>query len=59
MTILLDAKQTAELLHISYAYFRKLLSTSPESLPPFVQIGKVRRWRASDVDEWITANLGA
>lgn len=54
----MDAKHCAAYLNVSYSYFRRLLSSDPSALPPFVEIGKVRRWSASGVDEWIRRQTG-
>lgn len=52
MSALLTAEQTAQVLGISYSYFRQLLSTNPKALPPFITIGKCRRWREESIEEW-------
>lgn len=58
MSHLMDAKHCAAYLNVSYSYFRRLLSSDPSALPPYVEIGKVRRWSASGVDEWIRHQIG-
>ena len=54
---LLTAEQVAELLAVSVATLKKNCSECPESVPPFLKLGKASnspvRWRRSDVDAWI------
>lgn len=52
MSALLTAEQTARKLGISYSYFRHLMASDPKALPPFLTIGKCRRWREEAVAEW-------
>ena len=52
MSVLLTAEQTADRLSISYSYFRHLLAKDPTRIPPFVTIGKRRRWRPETIDRW-------
>lgn len=56
MSRLYNAKQLSILLGVSYGHVRRLLSESPESLPPWVPIGKIRRWRKETVEEWLEEN---
>lgn len=53
MNRLLTAKETAAHLRISYATFRNILATKPETLPKFIMIGTRRRWSEKAVAEWI------
>ena len=52
MSALLTAEQTAKKLGISYSYFRHLMAEDPKSLPPYIIIGKCRRWREESVAAW-------
>jgi len=52
MSALLTAQQTAEKLHISYSHFRHLLAETPSQLPPFITVGKRKRWREESVVRW-------
>lgn len=53
ITALLTLKQLAEVLGISYRSVLNLRSKHPEELPRPILIGRVLRFRAADVDEWI------
>ena len=53
ITALLTLKQLAEVLGISYRSVLNLRSKHPEELPGPILIGRVLRFRAADVDEWI------
>ena len=53
ITSLLNQKQLAEVLGISYGALRVLRSKDPSSVPRPILIGGVMRWRASDIDAWI------
>ena len=53
VTALLSLRQLAEVLGISYRSILNLRSRNPEELPKPIYIGRVLRFRADDVDEWI------
>lgn len=53
ITALLSLRQLAEVLGISYRSILNLRSRNPEELPKSITIGRVIRYRAYDVDEWI------
>lgn len=53
MSALLTAEMTARMLGISYSYFRHLMATKPSALPPYITIGKCRRWREETVSKWV------
>ena len=55
VTALLSLRQLAEVLGISYRSILNLRSRNPEELPKPIMIGRVLRFSASDVDEWILA----
>lgn len=52
MSALLTAQQTAEKLNISYSYFRHLMTENPSQVPPFIMVGKRKRWREESVVRW-------
>jgi predicted DNA-binding transcriptional regulator AlpA len=52
MSALLTAAQTAKMLGISYSYFRHLMAKDPKAVPPFLVIGKCRRWREESIAKW-------
>ena len=52
MGALLTAQQTAEKLNISYSYFRHLMTENPSQVPPFIMVGKRKRWREESVVRW-------
>ena len=52
MSALLTAAQTAEKLNISYSYFRHLMAEDPSKLPPYLLIGKSKRWREESIAKW-------
>lgn len=56
---LLTAAECAQYLRISYGTLRNFLAIKPENVPPFIMIGTVRRWRESDIQEWITKRMEA
>ena len=53
VTTLLSLRDLAEVLGISYRSILNLRSKHPEELPKPILIGRVIRFRAEDVDEWI------
>lgn len=52
---LLTMKETAAYLNIGYQTFRNYLSKKPDTVPPHITIGNIKRWRVTDLDTWITA----
>lgn len=48
---LLTAQQVAEHLQISDRTFEHMVSTG--NAPPFIRIGRLRRWRPVDLSEWV------
>ena len=50
---LLDEHMLAERLACSIKTIQKARLTGDDSFPPFVKIGRMVRYRASDVDRWI------
>jgi predicted DNA-binding transcriptional regulator AlpA len=54
---LLTASELSQLLNISTRSVFRLKSAG--QLPPSVKINKVARWRASDIQEWISKKRGA
>lgn len=55
MQMLLDAVQVASLLQISKRKLESLLAAGDG--PPYVQFGRVRRWRQEDVDAWVVSRV--
>lgn len=55
ITPLLNMRQLAEVLGITYGAIRALRSKNPTALPRPIRIGGVLRYRATDVDAWIQA----
>jgi excisionase family DNA binding protein len=55
MEKLLDASEVSEYLHISKRKFEQLLSQGGG--PRHFLIGRQRRWRAGDINEWIDLRL--
>ena len=53
VTTLLSLRDLAQVLGISYRSVLNLRSRHPEELPQPIYIGRVIRFRAEDVDEWI------
>lgn len=53
----LTMKQTAEMLQISYDAFWKMLRDG-EDLPPYVKLGKRKRWVKEQVLEWAKSKAG-
>jgi excisionase family DNA binding protein len=54
---LLSAREVAICLSISLRRFEQLLADGVG--PPFLRIGRQRRWRRWDVDDWIAKQLPA
>lgn len=54
----LTMKQTAEMLQISYDAFWKMLRAG-EDLPPYVKLGKRKRWVKEQVIEWAKSKSNA
>lgn len=51
---LMNAKQTAEYLQLSYSHFMLLKQKNPDSLPPSIKLGtKTNRWDKASVDNWL------
>lgn len=50
MANLLNAQQFAHFLGISYGTLRNIMSNKPESLPPFIMVGRSKRWRECDIE---------
>ena len=48
---LLTAQQVAKHLQISDRTFEHLVSTG--NVPPFIRLGRLRRWHPVDLSEWI------
>jgi len=48
---LLTAQQVAEHLQISDRTFEHMVSSG--NAPPFIRIGRLRRWRPLDLSKWI------
>lgn len=53
MPEVLNAKQLAKYLGISYSNLRTLLSRDESKLPPYIPIGDHKRWYLSTVRAWI------
>lgn len=49
--ILIDAKEVAQRLGLSLRKLEYLISN--DNAPAFTRIGRTRKWRPKDVDEWI------
>lgn len=49
--MLIDAKEVAQRLGVSLRKLEYLISDG--SAPVFTRIGRTRKWRLKDVDEWI------
>ncbi|MEF2146384.1 MAG: helix-turn-helix domain-containing protein [Desulfovibrionaceae bacterium] len=50
---LLNAEQLASLLKLSRTTVQAYRSKKPDSLPPSFKLGRLVRWRKSDVQAWI------
>jgi excisionase family DNA binding protein len=57
MKPLLDVDQVAHLLHVSRRKLEKLLTRS--QAPMYFLVGRERRWRALDVQEWVRSRAGS
>jgi excisionase family DNA binding protein len=55
MEPLLDAIDVAKILRVSKRTFESLVALGKG--PPAMTIGRQRRWRQRDVDEWLEAML--
>ena len=54
---LMNARQTAAYLHMSYSHFMLLKQKDPTLVPPFIRIGsKIDRWDREAVDTWLKQN---
>ncbi|MFA6040736.1 MAG: helix-turn-helix domain-containing protein [Methylophilus sp.] len=49
--MLLDAKEVAQMLGVSLRKLEYLISDG--NAPAFKHIGRTRKWRINDIDEWI------
>lgn len=49
--MLIDAKEVAQRLGVSLRKLEYLISDG--NAPAFTRIGRTRKWRLKDVDEWI------
>ena len=52
MQTLMTAQEVAKLLRISQRRFEQMVATG--SAPRHCRIGRLRRWKVGDVDEWLT-----
>jgi len=52
MQALLTAQEVAELLRISQRRFEQMVANG--HAPKHYRIGRLRRWKTGDVDEWLT-----
>lgn len=52
---LLDADDLAQVLCLTVAAVRVRLYRSPDSLPPFLRIGRLIRWSPAVVTHWLQA----
>jgi excisionase family DNA binding protein len=57
MEPLLDVDQVAHLLHVSRRTLETLLTRS--EAPMYFLVGRQRRWRALDVQEWVRSRAGS
>ena len=55
ITPLINMKQLAAVLGITYGALRALRVKNPDALPKPIRVGGVLRYRATDVDAWIQA----
>jgi excisionase family DNA binding protein len=54
---MLTAQQVAAHLRVSDRKFEQMVHDS--DAPPFIRIGRLRRWRPCDVDAWVNARSTA
>ena len=50
---IMDSRQTADFLDISYSKFMRMFSQNSADHPPFVLYGKERKFIKEDVEEWV------
>lgn len=55
----MNAKQLADYLGMSYSSFWGAMKDNPSSVPPYVVIGKTKRWYLATVDSWLLDNTGS
>ncbi len=55
MQVLLTAQEVAEVLRISPRRLEQMVADG--TAPQHCRIGRLRRWRADDLDEWLTDHL--
>lgn len=57
MDTLLNAEEVREVLQVSRRTFESMVAK--RSAPVFILVGRQRRWRRSDVEEWIASRVEA
>jgi predicted DNA-binding transcriptional regulator AlpA len=53
----LNTDQAARRLGVSSSLLEKLRVYTPEKSPPYIRIGRVIRYRTSDLDAWASARM--
>lgn len=57
MARLLTMKELADFLNFSYGRLCVLLNEDKDNLPPYVTIGRSKRWRITDVENWVSSRI--
>jgi predicted DNA-binding transcriptional regulator AlpA len=57
MARLLTMKELAEFLNFSYGRLCVLFNEDRSNLPPYVTIGRSKRWRITDVENWVSSRI--